>query len=196
MPGSPGTEVSVVGSLNWIDLSLLIVVVLSAVSGFSRGLVRQVCDLLAWLVSIYLAYHLGGWAGHELDKLFGLQTYFERTLEPLFGGYSVGHIAVNVIGFILVLVVARVGVQLVAGFLDMVARLPVIATFNRLGGALFGLLKGAVIVFLAASLLAVLPEGPLATQIDSSFLLPRILAISPTIYEHLRDVFDKVRTLV
>jgi uncharacterized membrane protein required for colicin V production len=183
-------------AFNALDYGLLVVVGLMTLSGLGKGLVRQVGDLFAWILSVYLAYHLGNSAGHELDRWFSLKEYFDRALGPVVGGLSVGEIAVNVVGFMVVLIAVRLAVQLVSHLLDMVAKLPVISTFNRFGGAVFGLAKGLLIVFIAASVLVMLPEGTLAGQVEGSYVIPTVLAISPNLYEQLKDLFSKARTLV
>ena len=183
-------------ALNLLDFGLLAVVALMTLSGLAKGLVRQLADLLAWVLSVYLAFHLGNAVGLELDRWFSIKEYFDRALGPMVGDLSVGEVAVNVVGFIVVLIAVRLAVQLAAHLLDMVAKLPIISTFNRFGGALFGLAKGLLIVFIAASVLVMLPEGALTGQIEGSYVIPAVLAISPNLYEQLKDLFSKARTLV
>ena len=183
-------------SFNALDYGLLLLVGLMTLSGLAKGLVRQLCDLAAWILSLYLAFHLGSAVGLELDRWFSLKAYFDRALGPVAGGLSVGDIAVNVVGFLVVMIVVRIAVQLVSHLLDMVAKLPIISAFNRLGGAAFGLAKGLLMVFIAASVLVMLPEGTLGGQIDGSHLIPVVLTISPNLYEQLKDLFSKARTLV
>ena len=183
-------------AFNGLDYGLLAVIALMTLSGLAKGLVRQVCDLFAWILSVYLAYRLGGAVGNELNRWFAIEEYFERALGPMVGDLSVGVIAVNVIGFIVVLIVVRLAVQLVSHLMDMVAKLPIISAFNRLGGALFGLAKGLLIVFIVASVLLMLPEGTLTGQIEGSYLVPTVLALSPKLYEQLKELFSKAKTLV
>ena len=183
-------------AFNALDYGLLLLVGAMTLSGLGRGLVRQLGDLFAWILSLYLAFHLGNAVGQELDKWFSLKQYFERALGPVAGGLSIGDLAVNVVGFLVVIIAVRIAVGLISHLLDMVAKLPIISTFNRLGGAVFGLAKGLLIVFIAASVLVMLPDGSLAGQIDGSYLIPAVLAISPNLYEQLKELFSKARTLV
>ncbi|HSL93680.1 MAG TPA: CvpA family protein [Bacillota bacterium] len=196
-PANPGIKTVIpLPALNVLDYGLLVVVGLMTLGGLNKGLVKQLVDLFAWILSLYLAYHLGNAVGQELDRWFSLKEYFDRALGPVVGDLSVGDIAVNVVGFIAVLIAVRIGVEVVSHLLDMVTKLPVISTFNRFGGAIFGLAKGLLIVFIAASVLVMLPEGALTGQIEGSYVIPTVLAISPNLYEQLKELFSKARTLV
>ena len=42
--------------LNILDIAFVTVILLSAIIGFFRGLVREIMSLLGWIVSIWLAW--------------------------------------------------------------------------------------------------------------------------------------------
>lgn len=183
-------------NLNGLDYVLLIVIGFSTLSGFTRGLVKQVFDLLAWVLSIYFAFALGPRLGAELNRLFSLESLLNKALGPIWGNFSVGSTAVNVLGFILVLIIVRLLVDFIANVVDFMARLPIISTFNRLGGAGLGLLKGLAIVFVIATLIKALPTGEFTPYIEGSKVIGNVLKISPTLYEYIRELIVKVKVLV
>ena len=75
-------------------------------------------------------------------------------LEDYIAGF-VANIILSGIAFILVFLIALITVKVLGHTLDLIARLPVIHSFNKLGGALAGLGVGVVIIWIltAASVL-------------------------------------------
>jgi len=185
-----------VPTLNGLDYVLLFVVAFFTLSGLSRGLVRQIVDLVAWVGSIYLAFSFGDQLAAELNRLFNLDVHLSQALGPLWGDFEIGAMAVNILGFVVVVCVTRMAAELLANALDMVAKLPVISSFNRLGGAALGFGKGVVIVFLVASVARAMPAGAFSAHIESSQVVNAVLRISPRFYEQLRDFILRVRPLV
>ena len=182
--------------LNGLDYVLLAVIGITTLVGLGRGLVRQVFDIVAWFLSIYLAFVLGPVLGQELDRLFGLEARLNTALGPLWGNFTIGSIAISILGFILVLAIVRVVVEFIAKLVDLVAKLPIISAFNRLGGAMFGFIKGTAVVFVIAAILMMLPAGEFSAQIENSYVVATVLTISPTLYEHIRDLIGKAGALV
>lgn len=182
--------------LNGLDYVLLFVIGFSTLSGLARGLVRQIFDLVAWFLSIYFAFSLGPTVGSELNRLFNLEAHLNRSLGPLWGNFNIGSTAVNILGFILVLVLVRAVVEFVANIMDFIARLPIVSTFNRLGGGALGFVKGLVVVFVAAALIKAMPAGQFSETIDGSQVVSTVLKLSPTLYDYIRELIGKATTLV
>lgn len=183
-------------NLNGLDYVLLIVLGISTITGLSKGLVRQIFDLVAWFMSIYLAFAVGPSVGSELNRFFNLEAYLNTSLGPIWGNFNLGSTATNILGFVIVLLVVRAVVEFVASLADFIARLPVVSTFNRLGGAAMGFLKGMVLIFVVAALLKAMPAGQFSQQIEGSKVASTILSLSPTLYEYIKDLISKATALV
>ncbi|MDP3486873.1 MAG: CvpA family protein [Bacillota bacterium] len=183
-------------NLNGLDYVLLFIVGFSSLRGFARGLVRQVFDLLAWILSIYFAFSLGPSVGSELTRLFKLDTYLNTALGPIWGNFNAGATATNILGFIIVLLVVRALVEFVASVADFVARLPIVSTFNRLGGAILGFVKGIAVVFVVAALIKAMPVGQFTEHIERSQVVTTVLKLSPALYEYLKELIAKATALV
>ncbi|MBT9153862.1 MAG: hypothetical protein DDT39_00524 [Firmicutes bacterium] len=175
-------------NLNALDYGLLLVIGFFALVGGSRGLVRQLFDLAAWVLSLYLAFLLGPTAAGELNRLFSLETYLNQALGPLGGNFNVGASAVNALGFIAVLIVVKLVVELFANMADFLARLPVIGTFNRVGGLAFGLAKGIAIVFVISALLTALPVGGFSRYVENSSVVSAVLDLSPALTAEIKSI--------
>ncbi len=70
------------------------------------------------------------------------------TIEEFVARY-VTDIIINVIALIIVFVLISLALSVIAGSLDIIARLPVINTFNKFGGLGVGLAQGTVFIWIA-----------------------------------------------
>lgn len=82
----------------------------------------------------------------------------------------------NVICFVICFLICFLVLHLVLGFLKAVFRFPVLKQLNSLAGGIFGLLRGALLCFVAFALLplvqTVLPVGEISEMVASSTLAP------------------------
>ena len=115
--------------MNKIDIILLIILGFGLVRGFMRGLIIEMASLLAIVVGIYGAIHFSFFTASLLDKILPAE---KQTLE--------------VVAFGITLIVLVLGVMLLAKILTKMIKAAELGSLNRLGGALFGLLKSIVIV--------------------------------------------------
>ena len=97
---------------------------------------------------------------------------------------TVAEMVVRAVLFLLCFILILVLWHLLAKALDLVARLPVLKTMNKLGGFLFGLVRGALFLFVAAWILKCSP-----TMLDS-LIPPEALAQT-----HLLNFFLNVKPL-
>ena len=114
--------------MNWADYLLIALVVLSCVAGLARGLLREIIALITWVLAVWLAWS------------------YAPLLEPHLGGALAAQdvrpwAARTVIFMLVVLLGTAIGV-IVSHFV----RLSLFTGVDRLFGALFGLLRGWVIV--------------------------------------------------
>jgi membrane protein required for colicin V production len=116
-------------STNILDIILVIFLLLFAYSGFKKGFIIEVAGLAALILGLYFAFFFSDYAARLLDSWF--------TIDP---GYlaAISFIATFII---VVLVVISVG-KIVEKFIDIIF----LGFFNKLAGAVFGLLKGALIL--------------------------------------------------
>lgn len=114
--------------MNWTDYLIIAIIGLSLLAGVMRGLLREVIALVSWILAIWLAWK------------------FAPRIEPYLGGVlnggGVRPWAARAIVFIGVLLVGALVGLLVSHFV----RLSLFSGMDRFLGALFGLLRGAVMV--------------------------------------------------
>ena len=149
--------------MNWLDVALLVLIAIGAISGFKFGMVQAAASLVAVAVGIALASRIGD----NLQPLFALLTDNENTQQ--------------VAGFILVLVIAVL--------LGMMASALVVKglTTIKLGwaNAVGGLVVGALIVMIACS-------AALANVQEVSILAPDETIEDSAVGTFLADNFDVV----
>ncbi len=115
--------------MNWIDLIIVVVLILSVVMGFINGLVREVASLAALILGIWGAIRFSGFTA---EKLY---DYFDMT------GQYVGIIAFLITFGVIVVVIHFIGI-----LADKIITAVALGFVNRILGMAFGLLKAVLIM--------------------------------------------------
>ena len=127
------------GDLGWIDLTMLAVLALSVVAGMLRGLVSEVMSLAGWV---------GAWL---LSQAWALDVAAARHIgEP---GGQVARLSGLVITFVVTLLAWRV----LTWLLQQVIHATPLAPLDRLLGAVFGTVRGGLILLVAVMMLGLTP---------------------------------------
>jgi membrane protein required for colicin V production len=115
--------------MNYLDIILGILLILSAFNGFSKGFVEELAGLVALILGIWAAIHFSGMMAHFLT------SHLNFTFQHL-------SIAAFLITFILVVIL----VHLVGTLVSKVIKAASLGFLNRLAGFGFGVIKGALIL--------------------------------------------------
>jgi membrane protein required for colicin V production len=167
--------------LNWLDWVLLVLILLFALRGYSRGLVRELGGLAALLVGLAVAVPYAPRLGEQLGRAFplvveGLAAQLSASaagteasanplltspLGDLFGlglpvgtliGHWLGYGVLTVIAFILIFLVVAGLVRWISSLASAAVNRTPLGVINRLLGLLLGGVIGAVILGLVLSL--------------------------------------------
>ncbi|HEY3808344.1 MAG TPA: CvpA family protein [Steroidobacteraceae bacterium] len=114
--------------MNWLDYLLLALLVFSTVAGLMRGLLREVIALVTWVTAVWLAWTCSDWIAPHLGGLLayeGVRTWAARAIV---------FIIVLLVGSAIALIVSRL------------VRLSLFSGTDRAFGALFGLLRGLIML--------------------------------------------------
>jgi|SRR5687767_4448816 len=121
--------------MNWIDISLVLIILLAVFAGWYRGFISSALGLLTWIGSFIIAFLFYPYVAGLLDKLFDAGPW----LLPL--------------AFLLTAIVAGTVLSIVAGFISRT--IPMEAHHNGLNRIL-GIIPGAVTGYLYAIILSAL----------------------------------------
>ena len=152
-----------------IDIIILIILVVFFITGAKRGLIRQALDILGIILAFLGAFYLAHYVAGYLEDSIALQ-------------YTISLILSAVAIFIAIMIFFKV----TGAFLKKVAEIALLGPLDRVGGGLFGLFKGVLLVSL---LLIIALNIPLPDQYKQQ-IRDRPLAIG--IYPVLPSVFDFV----
>lgn len=130
-----------IAGLGWMDLAMLAALALSVVVGLVRGLVFEVLSLAGWVV----AYFAAPWFAVDLVPYLPVG-------EP---GSALRHGVALLVVFIVVLLIWSLLARLVRSLLHATP----LSVIDRVGGGAFGLLRGAVLLLVLATLVQVSPAA-------------------------------------
>jgi len=140
--------------MTWLDYAVIAVLVISVAWGAWRGLVHEVLSLAGWI----LAFVAGNLLAMPLAELFPAAMRPELRV---------------VVAFVLIFVGTLVLAALLAAVFTKFIKVSVLHSLNRWLGALFGLLRGLLIVVVLAMVagLTSLPRKPDWTNSASGYSL-------------------------
>ncbi len=114
--------------MNWLDIAIVLIVAFFATTAFSAGLIRELVTLVSAVVGIVVA-------GLFYNDLARDVLVFIDNKDTA-----------SIVAFLVLLGAIYLAGQLIAIMLKQVAAVLLLGWADRLGGALFGLLKGLVVV--------------------------------------------------
>lgn len=161
-----------------IDVIIIAIVVLSAFFAYRRGLAVLAINLCAFVISIVAV----GILYYPISSLIINTTSIDETIENAIYEKANEHIqsdgeytsqiievaksgmlpetakmlSINIVrGLVMVVlfVAIRVALIFVKGLANIITKLPIINQFNKLGGAVYGALRGIVIIYVALLIL-------------------------------------------
>ena len=149
--------------MTWLDYAVLLVLVLSIAWGAWRGLVHEVLSLAGWIMAFLAANLLAA----------PLSETFPANMRPEF----------RVVGaFVLVFVGTLVLTTLLTALVTKFVRVSVLQSLDRWLGALFGLMRGLLVVVALAVIagLTSLPRQPVWTESATGYSLAQtVIQLKP-----------------
>ena len=135
--------------LAWVDVAMLGLLALSALVGAMRGLTFEVLSLAGWVVAWFAGLWLGPWLAPHIP--------IGSAGSPLNG------VIAFACAFLVVLVLWGLGARAVSALVGRTVLRPA----DRLLGAVFGLVRGSVVLLALATVLAYTPLGASQAWRDS-----------------------------
>ncbi len=154
--------------MNWIDIVIVVILILSMVMGFINGLVKEVASLAALILGIWGAIKFSSFTAAKL------YDFFDMT------GQYVGLIAFIVTFAIIVVIIHFIGI-----IADKIVNAVSLGFVNRILGIVFGLLKTVLILSVFFVVMNVINDKkPFLPKelIENSIFFNPISDIAPVIF--------------
>lgn len=186
-----------------IDIILIAIVLLSAFLGYKKGLVKLGAKLFAGIIAIVVTIIIYKPVANIVINNTPIQSKIENTIlkntPQLVEGDSeltntivesvqnevlpaqikeMSKSIVYAITAIVLFIVVKIVLSIVISLIDAVANLPILKQFNEVGGIIYGLVRGVLIVGICILLMGVFikinPESDLKNKIESSIITKNI----------------------
>ena len=161
----------------WVDLAIIGIIALSALVGFTRGLLREVLSFVVWLGAVFIA-----WTYHK-DLAVELTPWISNSSFRLGAAFLILVFAMLVLGAIL------------GHLLSLVVDKTGLTGTDRVLGVVFGTARGAILVAMLVFLGALTPL-PEDVWWQGSAFIGRFQVLAERILEQIPpEAMDKLKKL-
>lgn len=139
--------------------------------GIRRGIIRGIINIIGVIIAIFLAIF-----------------WFKEVGEYIASHSQISGEIANILSFALIFLGVYLLARIVEMFLKKIFSLLFVSWIDGLGGALFGLAKGSLIVGILLVIITFIPLPIfLKEQLGNSFLANRFAVMTTIIYDYLKD---------
>jgi len=158
-------------AINWIDVSIMIIILLNMIIGIRRGIIRGIINLIGVITAIFLAIF-----------------WFKEVGEFISSHSQISGEIANILGFALIFFGIYLIARIIEIFFKKILSLLFVFWIDGLGGAVFGLVKGSLIVGILLVIITFIPLPVfLKEQLENSFLANRFAVMTTIVYDYLKD---------
>lgn len=182
-----------------IDIVVFAFILISVLLGYKKGLISLGIHLVAVIVALVIAFILYRPIGNLVINTTSIDESLEQTIQGQIESAAesglgednalvknVGEgltqetsrsLAINIIygvTMLILFIILRICLVFINSIANAIAKLPILKQFNKLGGVLYGLLRGIIIVYAILLIIGLIitlnPEGALNQTISATYL--------------------------
>ncbi|HET7079263.1 MAG TPA: CvpA family protein [Chloroflexia bacterium] len=169
--------------MNWVDVTILTAIVVSALLGLFWGLIRQIAATFGLILAIFLAG-----ANYKAVAAF--------LHPPQGGGLIADENLANIIAFVLILVGVSLAVGIVASVLRTALGLLFLGWADHLLGALLGVFQMLLLMAVIIMVATLFPVPGLSDAVRQSTLAPAVARPFTFVLDWLPPEFGLLRFLL
>ncbi len=167
-------------NITLLDILLLIPILLFAWKGYKKGLIIEVSTLAALILGLYFAFYFSDFAAGMLTSSF-----------------NINHRYLGMLSFVITFIAVVIMILAIGKILEKFINILMLGFFNKLGGALFGALKGALYLSILIFLINYIDNNRNIIKRDAaakSFLYGPVESFAPLLYSklHLENINIKL----
>lgn len=179
--------------LNLIDIIIIIILIYNILKGLRFGLIVSILSIIGYLLSLYIVskYYLNVYS--FIMKSPFLYGIFERLAEIILAvvfyrqaknntnfvpdliSDGIVEIIVMIISAVVIYILVNALVNILLELFSRIFNVPILKQLNKIGGMIFGLIKGVFIVYFISVVLTpiaiFLPESFIGRQVYDSLIL-------------------------
>ena len=182
-----------------IDIIVFAFILISVLWGYKKGLISLGIHLVAVIIALVIAFILYRPIGNLVINTTSIDESLEQTIQEQIesaAGSGLGEdntliksvgeglaqetsrsLAINIIygvTMLILFIILRICLVFINSIANAIAKLPILKQFNKLGGVLYGLLRGIIIVYAVLLVIGLImtlnPEGALNQTISQTYL--------------------------
>jgi len=157
--------------INLLDILIIIPLALFAWNGFKKGLIIEIASLIALILGLYMAFFFSDYAAEMLNNLFAMDQKYVAVFA-------------FILTFIVVLFLVLTVGKVVQKFVDIL----LLGFLNKLAGAAFGILKGALLLSILIFVINYFDFGSSVIKPEAkekSIFYKPVEGVAPTLYSWL-----------
>jgi membrane protein required for colicin V production len=164
--------------MNTLDIILLVGLGVSIIYSLIRGIVKEIVSLISFVAGFWVA------------------AKFYPVSANILSGLTSNRPLANILGFLIILFIVGICVSLIGKIITRLIDISSLGWVDRLGGAIFGLVKGSLIAFMVVMLLVAF-SSPQAYYLKTSRLAPHVINLSTVVMsfvpQKLKKQFEEKR---
>lgn len=162
--------------IDWVDLIVIIIVGLSAITGLFRGFIKEFIALGIWVLAI--------WAGYK----------YSQNLTPWLQHYIQDKSIQTLVAFIIILFGVLISGGIINALLGFILKSTGLGSMDKILGAAFGFARG---LFIVALIMAVINATslPYKQYVSNSKFYPALAPLVQWISGYFPQLINKVKSV-